>query len=45
MAKRKRIDNIIYALDLGFSDIYTNENVRQLTLENKLDEMEMVVNI
>ena len=35
MSKRKTIKDILFALDIGFSDIYKDENVRQLTLENE----------
>jgi len=40
MSKQKRINRILNSLDLGFSDFYTDENVRQLTLENKLGKIE-----
>jgi len=35
-----RIKKIFDALDLGFSDIYDGENVRQQTLQEKLDTIE-----
>jgi hypothetical protein len=40
MSKPNRIERIMNSLDLGFSDFYKDENVRQLTLEKKLDKME-----
>lgn len=40
MSKPDRIERIVNSLDLGFSDFYKGENVRQLTLEKKLDRME-----
>jgi hypothetical protein len=40
MSKRDRIKKIESSLDLGFSDFYKDENVRQLTLGKKLDKIE-----
>jgi len=45
MSKREKIGKIMYSLDLGFSDIFKDENVRQLTLEGKLDVMEQAVEL
>jgi len=42
--KYKRIEKILSSLDLGFSDFFEGENVRQLTLQKKLDIMEQAVN-
>jgi hypothetical protein len=43
--KSERINNIANALDLGFSDFYKNENVRDLTLSTKLDTLEKAVEL
>lgn len=45
MSERERISRIMFSLDLGFSDIYRDENVRQLTLQGKLDKMEQGVEL
>ena len=39
MLKRDRIKKVLNSFDVGFSDYYKDENVRQLTLENKLGKM------
>ncbi len=38
-----RVTEVVWALDLGFSDLYDGENVRQLTLEGKLETIEAAV--
>jgi len=43
--KKHRIERVMFALDLGFSDLYNGENVRQLTLERKLQVIEGAVEI
>ena len=43
MSKREKIGKIINSLDLGFSDFFKDENVRQLTLQEKLDIMQQAV--
>jgi hypothetical protein len=40
MSKPNRIERIVNSFDLGFSDFYEDENVRQLTLEKKLGKIE-----
>lgn len=45
MSEKERIGKIMFALDLGFSDIFDNENVRQFTLERKLEIMEKAVEL
>ena len=42
---RDRIAQVMFALDLGFSDIHDDENVRQATLERKLAVIERAVAI
>lgn len=43
MSKHEKIKRIISSLDLGFSDFYKDENVRQLTLQEKLDIIQQAV--
>lgn len=45
MSEDKRIGAIINLLDLGFSDIFDGENVRQQTLVEKLDIIEEIVEL
>ena len=45
MSEKKRISSIMKTLDLGFSDIYEDQNVRQLTLKGKLKTMEKAVEL
>jgi hypothetical protein len=45
MSKRKDIEEILNALDIGFSDIYKDENVRQLTLEKQTDFLQRATTI
>jgi len=45
MSNRERIERILFSLDLGFSDFYKDENVRQLTLQEKLDKIEQCVEL
>lgn len=45
MSKHERIEKILSSLDLGFSDFFENENVRQLTLQEKLDIIEQAANL
>jgi hypothetical protein len=40
-----RCEKILYALDVGFSDIFEGENVRELTLRKKTDVLEKSVNM
>jgi len=42
---RERIWKILNSLDIGFSDLFEDENVRQLTLQKKLDILERAVDI
>jgi len=44
LKKHERIEKILSLLDLGFSDFFEGENVRQFTLQEKLDIMEQAVN-
>jgi len=41
MSDQKRIEKVISSLDLGYSDIYQGDNVRELTMEAKLDTLEL----
>lgn len=43
MLRRQRIDELRNALDLGFSDHFESENVRDTTLLHRLDEVERAV--
>jgi hypothetical protein len=45
MTKEERIGEILNSLDLSFSDFATGENVREITLEEKIDIIEDVVEI
>ena len=45
MNKHDRVEKIIYALDLGFSDFFKDENVRDNTLQQKLEVIEQSVEI
>jgi hypothetical protein len=45
MSERERIGKIISSLDLGFSDFFKDENVRQLTLQEKLDTIEQAIEL
>lgn len=45
MTKKERIKEILNSLDLGFSDFYPGENVRELTIEEKFDSIEDAINI
>lgn len=45
MSVQERIEGILNCLDIGFSDLFEGENVRQLTLQKKLDILERAVNI
>ena len=38
-----RVERIHFALDLGFSDYYPRENVREITITNRLDAVERAV--
>jgi hypothetical protein len=42
---KKRIEKIHSALDLGFSDYFKDENVRGLTIHNRLEIIEEAVSI
>ena len=41
--QRARIARVVFPLDLGFSDLNDGENVRELTLQRRLDEIEAAV--
>lgn len=43
MSKREKIERITFSLDLGFSDFFKDENVRQLTLQEKTDILQQAV--
>jgi len=43
MSKKERTGKVLYALDLGFSDFFKDENVGQLTIEEGLDVIEKAV--
>jgi hypothetical protein len=45
MSTKKEIEKIFDSLDLGFSDCFNGENVRQLTLQKKLDIMQQSVEL
>jgi len=45
MSEQERIEKIVFSLDLGFSDSFKDENVRQLTLQEKLDTIEQAVEL
>ncbi len=45
MSTTEKIKKIMDSLDLGFSDYFKDENVRQLTLEKKLDIMQQSVEL
>jgi hypothetical protein len=45
MSERERIGNVMFSLDLGFSDFFKDENVRQLTLQKKLGIIEQAVEL
>jgi hypothetical protein len=45
MSERERIEKIISSLDLGFSASFKDENVRQLTLQEKLDTIEQAIEL
>jgi hypothetical protein len=42
---KERIGKIVNSFDLGFSDFYKDENVRQLTLQGKLDKLEQATEL
>jgi len=42
---REKIEKIMFSFDLGFSDFYKDENVRQLTLQGKLDKLEQATEL
>lgn len=42
---KERIGKIMNSFDLGFSDFYKNENVRQLTFETKLGKLEQATEL
>lgn len=45
MSAQDKIEKVLYSLDIGFSDLFEGENVRQLTLQEKLDILERGVDI
>jgi len=45
MSQSEKIEKILFSLDLGFSDFFKDENVRQLTLQEKLDIMQQAVEL
>ncbi len=45
MSTQDKIDKLTNTLDLEFSDFYENENVRQVTFEEKLDTLVKAVEI
>ena len=45
MTTQDKIERVLYSLDIGFSDAFEGENVRQLTLQEKLDILERAVDI
>jgi len=45
MSERERIGKIVSSLDLGFSDFFKDENIRQLTLQEKLDTIEQAIEL
>ena len=45
MNKRDRIEKIINTLDIGFSDFFEGENVRDNTLQEKLEIIEQAMEI
>ena len=42
---QNRIEEILYSSDIGFSDTYKDENVRDLTFQGKIDILEHAVEI
>lgn len=45
ITSRERIGKIINSFDLGFSDSYKDENVRQLTFQGKLEKLEQATEL
>jgi hypothetical protein len=40
--KEEKLEALIFSFDLGFSDMYRNESVRSITIENKFEELEHI---
>jgi len=40
--KEEKLKALVFSFDLGFSDMYQNESVRSITIENKFEELEHI---